>query len=278
MAILHHYPSEILKDEYKFRSIKIIVKESKIMNGGVDELKTQIVKSYDDTMKVLKSTRDGNIDARGVNPANSINDIKHAAKQTKKLSKAETIYGLALPLPNELNDSQSHQWETKEGFVGSVVGGLANTEIGIGSIKGSVNSALGELSSASGSRKPLIDPGYFQDYKGTEPRQFTFSWDLIPDSAEDADNILLILYNLKKYTLPSSSVNGISLTSPFLFELIIGNPNISDMMNMNNVVCTSMNINYSAEGALQFFDDGMLKYIKLEMSFSERSTVTSNFF
>lgn len=271
--ISNHYPNEILEDKHQYRSIKILVKENTVFNGSSPiELKDQIEKTYSDVKDIFKRK------SSDPQPASSMSDIRSASDRTKKLTKAKTIYGLALPLPNELSDSQSHQWESSTGFIGDKLGSLANTSIGFKGIKGNVNAALGELASSTGTRKPLIDPGYFQDYKGSNPREFTFSWELVPNNQEEAENIILILYNLKKYTLPTSTINGISLLSPYLFDLEIGNPIINNVINMNNVVCKNMTINYSAEGSLQFFADGIPKYMKLEMSFAERSTVTSNFY
>lgn len=270
--ISNYYPSSILRDEYKYRSIKILIKEQAALNGVVEDLKTQLEKTSGDLSNILSSSGKNTV------AASSMSDVLDAAKKVKKLSSAKTKYGIALPLPNELLDSQTHQWETTTGFVGNTAGQLANADLGVGSIKGTVNSALGELSSVSGFRKPMIDPGYFQDYKGTEPRSFTFSWDFVPNNVDEAKEIVLILYNLKKFTLPTTTVNGLSLLSPYMFDLEIGNPIISGIMNMNNVVCTSMSINLSADNSLQFFADGTPKHIRLDMAFAERSTVTSDLY
>lgn len=269
----HHYPSNILEEKNQYRSIKLLVKKNKSYSGAGTELLNQLQDTGKDLLNVLDFLKN-----KDTSPASTIGETKNASRRTKKLSQAETIYGIALPLPNELSDAQGHQWESTKGFVGSTIGELANTSAEYKGIKGNVNQALGELASASGFRKPLIDPGYFQDYNGTTPREFSFSWDLVPDSQEEAENIVIILYNLKKFTLPTTTLNGVSLLSPYMFELQIGNPIINDVMNMNNVVCKTMTINYSAEGALQFFENGIPKYMKLEMSFAERSVVTSNYY
>lgn len=268
--ITDSYPSDILTERNLFRSIQILVKNQESINGGAESLS-----NYIDSVKGDLQDAYDSLGADKVNPSDAPKQ-KNLQSRTKKISGnlVKTIYGIALPLPNELDDSQNHQWETSEGVVGSVAGSITNTEMG----GVSINKALGEMASASGYRKPLIDPGYFQDYKGTEPREFTFSWDLIPNNATEVDAIMNILYNLKKYTLPKSTVNGMTLLSPYLFDIQIGNPRINSLMNMNNVVCKSMNINFSADGGLQFLPDGMPKHMKLEMTFAERSLVTADFY
>lgn len=263
-----HYPNDILSEKNQFRNIQLIIKNQESINGGVAQLQSQIEQAYGD----LKNAVD-NLGTGTENPAGS-DYQKRLKERAPTISGLRTIYGIGLPLPNELIDSQTHNWESTEGLVSSVASGLTNAKVGgVG-----VNAALGEIASSAGFRKPLIDPGYFQDYKGSTPRSFSFSWDLIPNNAEEVDSIMHIIYNLKKYTAPTSTINGVSLLSPYIFDIQIGNDRISKLMNMNNVVCTNMNVNYSVDGGLQFLPDGMPKHIKLDMSFAERSLVTSNFF
>lgn len=266
--VMSHYPSDILTAENEFRTIKLIVKNMETISGGIDNLTSYIEKASADVQSAYDALTSDKTSPSDANKQKKLSD------RTPKIEGLTTVYGVALPLPNELNDSQTHNWETTEGIVSDVAGNLTNAELG----GVSVNKVIGQLASGSGYRKPLIDPGYFQDYKGSEPREFTFSWDLIPNNASEVDQIMTILYNLKKYTLPKSTVSGISMLSPYLFDIEIGNERISKIMNMNNVVCRSMNIDYSAEGSLQFLPDGMPKYMRLEMSFVERSLVTSDYY
>lgn len=265
--IINAYPADILLEQNALRSIKILVKEQKSLKGGFDELKKELDKTSKDVQKAY-NTLSGN------SAPTSAEKQKQIGNRTKKLTKTETVYGLALPLPNELTDSQSHQWVTTDGFVGTNAKKITDAEI----VGTSINKALGELASSTGARKPMVDPGYFQDYNGTEPREFSFSWDLIPNNKAEAEQIKTILYHLKKYTLPTTAINGIALLSPYVFDIQIGNDYINSLMNMNNVVCKSMNISYAADGKLQYFTDGTPKFIKLDMSFAERSTVTADFY
>jgi len=265
--IINAYPADILLEQNAKRSIRILVKEQKSLKGGIDELKKELEKTSNDIKDAYNTLT-------GDSGPTSAEKQKQIGNRTKKLTKAETVYGLALPLPNELTDSQSHQWETTTGFIGTNAKKITDAEL----MGTSINKALGELASATGARKPMVDPGYFQDYNGTEPREFSFSWDLIPNNKHEAKQIKTILYHLKKYTLPTTAINGIALLSPYVFDIQIGNDYINSLMNMNNVVCKSMNISYAAEGKLQFFKDGTPKFIKLDMSFAERSTVTADFY
>lgn len=276
--ITSYYPLNIRSEENKLRSIKILVKEQISLTGATEELKKQLEKTSKNILKIYKQREDG---ATNSSPSNA-EQRKGITERMKNLTTVRTVWGLALPLPNELSDSQSHKWDTTEGVVSKI--GNQILDFGSGKLtKGkasgsSTMQALGELASVAGARKPMIDPGYFQDYNGTEPRSFSFSWDLIPNNATDSESIQDIIYNLKKFTLPTSTINGISLLSPYVFDIEMGNEKINQLMNINNVVCTEMTVNYAAEGALQFFRDGTPKYIKLDMSFMERSTITADIY
>lgn len=270
-SIMNIYPNDILHPRNLNRHIRILVKEQESLSGGADELKKQIEKTSNDVKDII------------------VNEKTHSptelTQRVSKLVNAKTIYGIALPLPNELADSQTHQWDSTTGFVYDIAqsvkgGGDRKAEDATGGRVGGDIIAKGVANAASraGFRQPLIDPGYFQDYKGTEPREFTFNWDLVPNNIEEAYNIFAIIYNLKKYTLPKSTINGVSMLSPYLFELQIGNEIINALMNMNNVVCKTMTVNYSVDNSLQMFSDGMPKYISLNMTFAERALVTSDFY
>ena len=48
-----------------------------------------------------------------------------------------------------------------------------------------------------GFRKPMVDPGLFQNYSGSVPRGLSLSFDFIPNNGLEAKNIMNIILNLE---------------------------------------------------------------------------------
>lgn len=280
-TIYHYYPNHILSDDYKFRSLKIIVKSPEDINWT--ELKDKSIKvlstsvadatqQVSDTGGDLVTSMENKVREVIANKSVTPSDIRtsNINKNTKKIqNNMKFIYGACLPLPNELMDTQTHRWDTEKGILGQVIGGVTS----------GAEKNLGELSSAMGFRKVMMDPGFFQNYTGSSPRSFTFSFDMIPDNEEEAFSIMNIILNLKKYSLPRTLVGtGVSLLAPYLFEIQIGNEYLEKLINMNDVVLTEISVNYGSDGGMQLFSNGVPKFIRMSLSFSERSLVTSEFY
>lgn len=268
--ITNSFPLDINNDvgSNKQRHVSIMVKKMGVMSD-IDKLIGTIEKASFDTAGAVSIG-----EAAGAAGKTFVEQAAAAIKSRNNGRKfqSDTIWGCALQLPNELSENQSHEWSAVESLVGGALGSITNASI----LGVSIHKALGEIASKSGNRKSLVNPGYFQDYRGTQPRNFTFTWDFMPNSKEEAQEITEILMKLKKYSLPTTYGVGLGLLSPYLFDIRIGNDTINTLITMNDVVCTNMSISYSADNALQMFGDGMPKYMTLQMSFAERTTVTAD--
>lgn len=287
---LHWYPNYIIDPIHKMRSMKIIVKENASFTGMKDKFKQDLDKKSSDIGEIINNNANLWESGKKVSDINTTN----IDKNTKRITQADPIYACALPLPNELLDSQSHRWEMETGMMGALVGAVADktgsavvNKFNLGDKVNAVSKAIGgtsvnkiiaEASMSFGFRKPMVDPGMFQNYGGSAPRNFNFSFDLIPNNHQEAESIMNIILNLKKFSLPRSIVGGVSLLAPFLFEIEIGNEKMRKLINMNDVVMTEIGVNYGADGNMQFFSNGMPKFIQLNLAFAERSVVTAEFY
>lgn len=309
---MHYYPDYILMDSFSDRKVDLIVKVNETLSGNVDELEKIYKKSEDDAKKILENN--GNVWGKTANKPTDINTTA-VINNTKRLQNAKPIYAITLPLPNELNDVQAHTWETENGIVSTMLGSMLDTAKNAakdnlktngttsegasaiekklvggahavlsqanGVINAVVNSSgkiIANASSAMGFRKPLVDPGFFANYQGTRPRVFNMSFDFIPNNENEANNILNIIINLKKFSLPTTAANGVMLMAPYTFEIIFGNKKIERLINLSNVALQSLEVNYSADGTMQMFGNGMPKYIRVSMQFLECNVVTSEFY
>lgn len=256
------YPTDIEKQDNGNRFMRIIVMEN-------ENFCSSVVKNANETATTATS--------QAIDSFQSIISKNLSAPEKVKLTMPmnSTLCAFTLPLPNELSDSQRHNWSTSESLISEAfkkVGGKTGKlgELGY--------QAYSEASSNAGYRKLTLDPGYFQDYKGTQPRDISFSFTLMPNNHQEAINIQDIIYKLKQYTLPQTQINSVALRSPYYFELQFGNKIIDDMLCLKHVVCTGMSVNYGADGNMQFFANGMPKIITLSLSFIERQTMTSNMY
>lgn len=283
------YPKYLRDESFKNRNFTLNIIRMKSLGSGVEEALDRVKQRFISGVGTVKSDNPKEI-------------IKALEDNYNKMVEANTEYTIVLPLPNTFTDSQSHSWSTETGIIGTVGQNLMNKSAsdivsgGLGSISSkassavsnianksglgdiTVNKAIGSFANESGLRKPMADPGYFQNYNGSQPRSFRFSFDLIAQSPEDALSIQMILLKLKEYSSPEMSPGGVSILSPCFFDLKIGNALISSVANTRGLVLTNIDIDYGADGGMQFLPDGTPKYIKLNLAFNERTMLTANHF
>lgn len=224
--------------------------------------------------------------------------------------KANLSTTIILPLPNTLRDSQGHDWSVEKGIIGTVVGSITNESMssmveGVGGIFSSIadlvpggskikniidsttaqaskrtgsvsiDQMLGSVSASTGFRKPMANPGYFQNYNGSRPRNFTMSWDLMPKNTSDAKLIFDIISSFKYFSSPTKSLAGVSMLAPHFFTLKIANQYLNNMILPGHLVITDISVDYAADGSFNLYDGelkkggGFPKMINLSISFSD---------
>ena len=130
---------------------------------------------------------------------------------------------ITLPMPNSLQDDQRHNWsETDYMSALSNVVSLGGAEApstnapahsassGMGmrfNILGKINEIASVASDALGVRKPMLNPGYFQNYTGSGLRNFNFSYDFIPKNSDEALQITKIVQAFKQYSSPQKGLH-----------------------------------------------------------------------
>jgi len=139
----------------------------------------------------------------------------------------------------------------------------------------SVDQMLGSGSASTGLRKPMANPGYFQNYNGSRQRNFTMAWDLMPKSLPEAKNIFNIISSFKYFSSPTKGIAGVSMLAPHFFTLKIANKYLNNMILPGHLVITDVSVDYAADGSFNLYEGemqdggGFPKMINLSISFSD---------
>ena len=270
--VMHWYPDYIINPIHSNRCVKIIVKESPMnLQGNWDTIVNEAENKANKVQRIIKDS--GDLWAQGKKVSDI--DTSSIVENTKRIRKGDPIYACCLPLPNELTDTQNHNWSQDQSLISEFANGLLDAKMGKVL---SANKLLASAAHSFGFRKPMVDPGLFQNYAGSVPRGLSLSFDFIPNNGLEAKNIMNIILNLKKFALPRSVIDGVALLAPFTFEIEIGNDWMKKLINLNDVVVTGVTVNYGVDGGMQMFSNGMPKHITLQLEIAERSLLTSEFY
>lgn len=230
-------------------------------------------------------------------------------KEGKESSSLDEVSGLAvLPLTSAISDDQSHQWSESSylsaitgssegiggwsektgsgGKIGSMVGKFFKGVSGVLNFANSSSSAISAVTDAFGVRKPLINPGQFQNYSGSQLRTFSFDFTFIPESESERDQVINIIKFFKRCSSPSapkwtsetendSWSSRMMMLSPMTWEVFVCNNTVNDLLSFHKCVCTRVSVKYGDSEKIAMFRDGMMKQITLGLSFSECELQTS---
>ena len=239
-------------------------------------------------------------------------NLKNFKDGSNKPSLDEVIGMAVLPLTAAISDDQSHTWTensylsaitgASSGMEGWAKGGKKEGEF-VQGLKGKVgrffkgvsstlsflgesSEKLGALSDALGVRKPMLNPGQFQNYSGSGLRSFSFDFTFIPESEKERDQVINIIKFFKRCSSPSTPKWSIdtekdSITSrmvmlaPMTWEVFVCNKTVNDLLSFHKCVCTKVSVKYGDSEKVAMFKDGMVKQITLGLSFSECDLQTS---
>lgn len=163
-----------------------------------------------------------------------------ASTDTKKnaglLNTTDTVSNLkaiiTLPMPEQFGDDLVHTWEKKDtlesldagaasatdamigvaalssifksiqGIAAPLIGTLSLSKVVTGFLNAGKSPSVGLMSMFSGARKTLVNPDYWQNYTGSDPRTFDFKYVFQPRSREEATEVLNILRVFKMLSSP----------------------------------------------------------------------------
>ena len=157
-------------------------------------------------------------------------------KNAGLLNTTDTVSNLkaiiTLPMPETFGDDLVHTWEKKDtlesldagassatdamigvaalssifksiqGIAAPLIGTLSLSKVVTGFLNAGKSPSVGLMSMFSGARKTLVNPDYWQNYTGSDPRTFEFKYVFQPRSREEATEVLNILRVFKMLSSP----------------------------------------------------------------------------
>lgn len=219
---------------------------------------------------------------------------------------------VTLPLNENISDSQGHKWAESDYVsaisqgVNAVFEALGGGALGksfenafqknskISKWKGIVQGAygaingvqVGALADAMGTRRPMINPGQFQNYQGSSLRSFKFSFTFIPENPQETQQVIEIIRFFKKCASPSlpfsdskeikddqgfwgTLTSQAIMLSPCTWEIFVCNPTINKLMSFHKCVCNNVSVTYGDSEKVSMYYDGMPKQVSLSLDFAE---------
>ena len=134
----------------------------------------------------------------------------------------------------------------------------------------SADEVVGGLAGRIAGEIPNPHPTVF--FKGLELRQFTWTWKLVPRSADEAASLKQIIMEIKRLVLPEK--DGSFLKYPHLLKPKVL-PDATLYGNFMKSAIKTFSVNYTAEGTSAFFIDGTPVSVNLILTFQEMENMTA---
>jgi len=248
-----HFPDNITTEDFRYRRMTIIIHDIKSFKEVGKDLQNKLKDLKEKTTAAFASNN-------GV--LTSTESVLSVIGKVKEYG-GKPLHNIILPIPNELNDSVTHNFQQKDGIASSVLSSIP----GVNTAQEEVGSRMANV---SGAQKIMANPGYFQNYTGSDPRTFDFTFKLIPNNKAEANTISEIIRLVKKFSSPSTDQSGVIMTAPNFFTLQLDNKNpLQALLNIQPCVVSNVSTNYASTGVLETTMDGNPKFMDLKITFKE---------
>lgn len=177
-----------------------------------------------------------------------------------------------LPLPSSLNASWTPNWEmTDTRFLSAMTDANSGREMLQNGIAYVGSLLLERVQQVMAARVP--NPRKQALFNGIEPRTFSFSWILSPQSEREANTIQAIVKEFAKYSLPKLVANGSQFEFPAEFEISFHN--IEGAPKLASCVCTGVSCDLGPS-SIQLLNSGHTIQTALTLSFMETELRTQD--
>lgn len=194
---------------------------------------------------------------------------EEAQKIAEKDMISDPQYEIFLPVPNRgLGIQDNIKYEEGKGGVNFVnkAATIMMDSIKKAGIVGQLSYAYNEvLSTFAGVR---MNEFLTHTFKGISLRQYTYTWNLIPYSPQDANVLFEIIKVFRKASLPEYEPDNWTVKYPN-FWIIKPYVNGTPLFEMNYLVVSGVKIDFGGEGQVTFFKDGKPVQTTIEITFKE---------
>ena len=193
---------------------------------------------------------------------------KYRKNLTAKFQTLNNYIAIALPMPTGgLTDTTNHNWEGAEGALLNITQGNVSKMILKGALD-KVKGAFGNMVAAQQYKSGrTIHDFAAMTYGGHDFREFSFEFELIPNSANDARIIKDVIKTLKYGSLPKN-LNNIN-KYPFFWTVQAINPKGDKYFSMEKCVINNLSISKFAGDAPTIHTDGEPIQTNISIGFTE---------
>ena len=219
--------------------------------------------------------------------------------QTKRIKTT-----IALHIPNNLSTTYGINYEEEDmaAYAAGILGADALSKASAALVKAAETKSMSNVSDTAKQYSPAVksaiaagalstpgmgglskltglapNPRKEQVFKGVNFRKFSFDYQFFPRSAEEAQDVLDIIYEFKYHMHPEFKDSSQFLyVYPSEFDIFYYNGG-EENLNINrhtSCVLTDMTVNYAPQGQFTTFANGMPTQIDVSLSFMELATLT----
>lgn len=194
-----------------------------------------------------------------------------------------------LPIPNNLLESENHNYTGGKFDDSDIVSAATKPYQEMSKVIDSAAQMTSQMVQKEGRRTskpvpqmPVLNPFLYQKYEGSETKEYSLVFFLVPRNKEEAQQAMKISYLLKKYSYPSKSkikgtdkdgrevtLDTIFLTPPNKILIKFQNEFLQKLINPGVCVIKTIQTTYNEGTTVGMTADGVPRFIEINMTLTE---------
>lgn len=284
------FPLDIDNDYKRYRSIDFYILKDVSYQAIINEIKEA-------AENVKEAFVEGGVEGALEEGGDQFKNILTKASKTKNIAAlkpddltTEDLHAvISLPIPNILSEDDNHTYdennlETAEAitgnftkFYGETLAKYGDTIIQTGQQMINQN----RRTSRHLRQMPVLNPFTWKKYKGSQLKEFRFTFFLVPRNKEEAEQVMRIVYTLKKYSYGSKNntelgdATGVKVVDEFFIsappKILLKFPNdlVNKMVNPGLCVISSISTTYQEGNTVGMTADGVPRFVELTIALLE---------